>query len=168
MDTDRLKQMLKITQCSKETTVLACDQLPSGGSRKPAPNTAFIVNLQESWRPGNHWIVLYVVNENIVELFDSLVTNSDVNNKYIRKFVSQFHILKKNSGARLQDTLSETCGLYCVYFIFFRCKKEITIYQIIDELFSDDTLMNECRVVAFTNEVFQKQLFQHIRHGCVT
>ena len=165
MDTNRLKKMLLGTECSAETTVLACDQLPE---QKPSPNTAFIVNLEESWRPGNHWIVLYIVDDNCVELFDSLVTSPDINNKYIKSFISKYKILKKNAGVRLQNELSESCGLYCVYFVYFRCKKKLSIHQIIEQLFSDDTLMNECKVVAFSNEVYDRTLFQHVKHKCTS
>jgi hypothetical protein len=163
MDTERLKKMLLLTRCSKRTTVLACDELPE---EKPVANTAFIVNLQESWRRGNHWIVLYIVDDHHVELFDSLVTSAERTNIYISNFIKMFRSFEKNAGTKLQDSVSESCGLYCVYFIYHRCMKKNSMKKIIRKLFTDDPLMNECLVIAFCNKLYNKNLFSHVAHTC--
>jgi hypothetical protein len=165
MNTQSLKHMLMLSGCSEESTVLACDQLPK--SKEELKNSiGYIVNLQESWRPGNHWIVIFVNDNNNVELFDSLVTSADDNNQYIKIFLENFYKLRMNAGARLQDDVSESCGLYCLYYLYYRCRKKLSIDTIITKLFSDNVTLNECNVIAFINSLYDKKLYQHIKHAC--
>jgi hypothetical protein len=166
MDTNTLQHMLQLAKCSSETKVLACNELPPISTI--ANGTAFIVNLEENWKPGNHWIVLFCASETEIELFDSIVSNAEERNTYIETFVNQYPWMLINKGARLQDSVSESCGLFCLYFLYYRCKEHLSMETIIEHLFSDNTTYNECNVLQFSNALFDKTLFEHIRHACIT
>lgn len=164
MNTSRLKEMLQRVGCGRETTVLACNELPVG--QKPSIKTLYVVNMDENWLPGTHWIVLFIASEHEVEIFDSLCTSPEKNNKYIHAFVNMFDVVIKNAGKQLQDVESDSCGLFCVYYAYYRCKGGLTMQQIVDDRFSDDALLNECKVVAFTTDVYGESIFSDIKHSC--
>jgi hypothetical protein len=165
MDTGTLQYMLRTVQCAPQTKVLACNELPDRKQRIMS-HTGYIVNLQESWKPGNHWIVLYVVDKKTIELFDSVVSSAEKQNPYIQRFLQRFRTVHINKGSTLQSHISESCGLYCIYYLYLRCKKHLSMNMIICDYFTDDAAVNECIVLKFVNQMYNPLLFSHIAHEC--
>ena len=87
--------------------VFARSELPSG----PLLPGAYVLNTTDA--PGEHWILIYVGDDGHVELFDSL---GRTENDYGLQFNST--TLPK----RLQSFNSKNCGLYVVYFLFWRSR----------------------------------------------
>ena len=115
-------------------------------SRDSLPNKikdeAYIINLDEYFEIGTHWIALYVKNNNIT-YFDSFGVEHVP--KEIIKFIKNKNI--KTNIFRIQAYDSIMCGYFCIGFIDFMFKgKSLTEYT---NLFSpndfkknDDTILN--------------------------
>ena len=77
-------------------------------------NKSMIINLQNSYEPGSHWIALKRVN-NTIFVFDSFGTG------YlpigIFKIYKNFKIIA--NIYRMQDITSNLCGMLCVLFILY-------------------------------------------------
>ena len=95
--------------------VLAIDQLQWLRKGK-----CFVVNTMPSHHPGRHWIVIDWINS-VPFLFDSF-----------GKPPSYYGLPRhwSYSNTILQHPNSDTCGLYCIYYIVQRNKK-ITARQIV-------------------------------------
>lgn len=75
-----------------------------------------------------HWIVIYFPREKKkgVEIFDSMPLSSfSKYPKKVRTFVKKFNGRRKVKivSKQLQPNKTKTCGLYCLLFIYYRCKK---------------------------------------------
>jgi hypothetical protein len=72
----------------------------------------YIVNSDQSFLPGSHWVVYYV-RHGVIEFFDSLGKNS------------KYYGLKKARGLFNNIVLQGSmpvCGYYCIYYCLLRCR----------------------------------------------
>jgi hypothetical protein len=97
----------------------ASDQIPKVNPEKFP--TCFVLNTDESTRPGEHWIALFLTSPLHVEYFDSLGQWPPISEK-IHQFLSQFPHLVHNGDIKVQSDLSSSCGEHVIYFIHMRCK----------------------------------------------
>lgn len=94
--------------------VFPIDHLPLTLIAKPR---SFIVNLDESWKPGSHWVVIYFPVNGPAYYFDSygryppasIITFMERNSKFGWKY----------NIKKLQGDLSVRCGYYCIVFLKF-------------------------------------------------
>lgn len=110
-----------------------------------------IVNTDPSNKPGKHWLALYVDQNRNAEFFDSygfgLEHYSFVKDFLIRNEVS----LSKCNTRQLQGSLSSTCGQFCLYFLFWRCR-DLPFEKIMSS-FAQSTDTNDIFVTSFVNTV---------------
>ena len=91
--------------------VLSIDQLPSY-----AIPGAYIINTDPSYLPGQHWIALFVSSGGVVNYFDSYGRPPPVDLR---------HILPSHytwNTRKLQGIFDSDCGLYCLFFLYYRCR----------------------------------------------
>jgi hypothetical protein len=100
-------------------SVLACDQLPPRIDR--TKRAAFIINLDLSTDKGSHWVGLFFNGLSQFTYFDSLGLPP------LQRHILSF--IKNNSDRRLiyntralQDILSNSCGLYALYFVLLKAR----------------------------------------------
>ena len=78
-----------------------------------------IINLNNSYEPGSHWIALKRIN-NVIYLFDSFGIG------YIPIII--FNVFKNfkiiTNIYRIQDISSNLCGMFCILFILFDIKNK--------------------------------------------
>ncbi len=103
---------------------------------------ALIVNTDESTKPGEHWISLFLTKSNKAEYFDSF--GFYPLHKEIYKFleINRIKTLVYNTE-QLQDYSSKTCGAYCVLFVKFRCLN-LSFCDVIN-LFSTNRINNDLK-----------------------
>ena len=90
------------------------DRLPTTLIAKPR---SFIINLDESWKPGSHWVAIYFPINGPAYYFDSfgrypptqIINFMERNSKF--GWIFNYH--------KLQGDLSTLCGYYCIVFIKF-------------------------------------------------
>ena len=73
----------------------------------------YVINTDESYKPGEHWIVMFIPNKGDAEYFDSF-GQPPQQRLLVKDFVY--------NAVRLQKTLSNACGFYCVYYILMRAR----------------------------------------------
>jgi len=79
------------------------------------PGSLFLVNTDESWKPGRHWLALCVENEDVVELFDSYGLGALAYPAVRRALVGSGKTVLCD-GRRLQAIGTRTCGHFCVAY----------------------------------------------------
>lgn len=83
----------------------------------------FIVNLDIAAQSGSHWISIRV-GKTSVDIFDSLGFSYDLWSLYpehLIHFLNRYKLSHRfNISPVLQQPNTYLCGLYCLYFIFYR------------------------------------------------
>lgn len=99
--------------------VFPVDKLPHGSFSKKI----FIINTDPSFLPGKHWVAVYFPSNSLPEFFDSFGKAPSHYHERIFNF-----LIEQNSNGfvynskRLQSPLSSYCGLYCLYYLYFRIR----------------------------------------------
>ena len=115
-------------------------------SRGNLPNKikdrAYVINLDEHYDTGTHWIALYVKNNDIT-YFDSFGVEHIP--EEIKTFIKNRNI--KASIFRIQEYDSIMCGYFCIGFIGFMFKgkgliKYTNLFSPNDFKKNDDTILN--------------------------
>ena len=96
---------------------------------------AYVINLDEYFDTGTHWVALYVQNNNNVIYFDSFGVEHI--RKEIKAFINNKNI--KMNIFRIQAYDSIMCGYFCIGFIdFMLAGKTLTEFT---NLFSPNNLI---------------------------
>lgn len=119
----------------------------------------FIVNIDESFFPGSHWIAVRIDSRS-VEIFDSLGF-STFRWKTFPNSLLDFFKRYNNSHSfrispRLQSDNSYSCGLFCAYFCIARNK--LTFSECLKK-FTSDLKSNEIIIRTKINSLYYFTLF---------
>ena len=111
---DEVKKL--VDYCPDFKGVFSLDTLPPIES-----NMSFIFNTDVANLPGTHWVAVYVKHGSVY-FFDSYgrtIKNFGINfQRHIKNFAKDYEI---NIDSRLlQSPFSDSCGYWCVFYIF--CK----------------------------------------------
>lgn len=130
----------------KTWNVFPIDLLPENiGNRQ-----TFIVNTAPSYTRGEHWVSIYFPRNSEAEFFDSL---GKCPSTYSQKLLD-FLIENSPKGfaynyKRLQPYFSDSCGVFCLYFLFYRKQNE-SFEKILKE-FSENLHENNNKVIGIFN-----------------
>lgn len=80
-----------------------------------------ICNTDPSSKPGKHWVAFFFENETC-EFFDSFGKPIEFYGKEFSDFAKKFSTKQKCVNKRIQPPNTKLCGVYCLFFSFFRCK----------------------------------------------
>lgn len=112
MDTYQLKQLLDLLLSNQnDIPICSMDHLPVYNGTF----NIFITNTSFSSEPGEHWIAC-MAHEEIGYIFDPL---GDLPQAQLRNWMTRYHLKWSFNDRRIQNFDSTTCGLFCVYFIYF-------------------------------------------------
>lgn len=161
MDTEQLRGALLSNALTKNifSAVLPANMLPN----YPIRPALIIANTDESHKPGQHWIAIFVPRVGKPEFFNSF--GGKPTNKYFISFLKQYGSIRYNE-VRLQSTFSIVCGEYCAVFLY--CKAKNIDFQDFLELFSKTKLeANDELIKILYSNYFQKSLQQggHASYG---
>jgi hypothetical protein len=119
--------------------VLPADQLPLIVSENPK---LYIVNTDKAGEVGEHWICIFT--SKVPEYFDSLCKEPE-------EEFSNFLLLNgpnyRTNNRRVQDYNTNTCGLYCLFYSYLRCRNYS--FKYIMNFFSNNLQLNEYLVKSF-------------------
>lgn len=121
-------------------------------------NQGLIVNTDPHNREGHHWIAAYNVNNEHIEIFDSL------NNRQLQNQVN-FKYLANNvpiiiNNVDIQCTDSYLCGYYCICFLYFKVR--LISFEEFLCFFSNPCKLNDAIVLEFVKRKFSLCLISHM------
>lgn len=133
--------------------MITCDLL-----LKSDANQGLIVNTDPHNREGHHWIAAYNVNNEHIEIFDSL------NNRQLQNQVN-FKYLANNvpiiiNNVDIQCTDSYLCGYYCICFLYFKVR--LISFEEFLRFFSNPCKLNDAIVLEFVKRKFSLCLISHM------
>ena len=123
----------------------SADQLPeilqSGQS--------LLFNASDAGEIGTHWMCLYQ-EANTLEQFDSFGNPPSVYN--LKGKLPQSNIFTY-TDRRLQGNSSEVCGVYCMYYLFYKSRGFPTS-KIVNDLFSMDYDQNDRYLIDYIKTLY--------------
>lgn len=102
-----------------------------------------IANTQTSDQTGEHWICFYFPEEGPDEFFDSLGKAPEY---YDVKFETKLNNEYYRTVDQIQDSTSDLCGLYCIYYVVCRhagvsMQTLLNVFDINHKKNNDETLV---------------------------
>ena len=142
MNTYQLEQFMDMDTCISAISggVLPKDLLPQQVDKPKL----FIVNCDNSFNEGSHWVVIFLLNNKMSEYFDPL---GDIPNKDFSNYLTDQSDTVKVSVQKCQSKTSTNCGKFCLFYCYFRARN----YSMceIQNLFKTDLLYNDALVNEF-------------------
>ena len=128
--------------------VIAQDELPQLNPKSPS---FYVVNTDRAEGPGLHWTVVFITNNSCSEFFDSLARPPISYSPHFTNFLIANGPNYLMSKKRIQSSLSDACGQFCIYYAFHRCLAYT--FEDILNMFSDTHLLvNDIKVQRFANK----------------
>lgn len=131
--------------------VFPSDCLPKKKLKKP---TFVIVNTENRYSQGQHWLGIYLPKKGPGILFDSFAIKNDNRDfiKFLQKNCTSFTYNKK----RLQSDFSTTCGQWCCVFIYYKCIGK-TLSSFLKLFSNTDYEANDDKIIHLFKKYFKKQ-----------
>lgn len=104
----------------------------------------YFINTDPSYLPGEHWVGAFFPEKSPPEFFDSIGQYPSIYSENITQFLGEKFIY---NPVRLQTPYSSTCGLYCLYYLYHRCR-DLPFMDIL-QVFSKNTNYNDNIVIDF-------------------
>ena len=103
-----------------------------------------ISNTDTSRGPGKHWVVFYFPKRGPYEFFDSLGNSPSYYDAGFERLLDKKYLM---CNTQLQQSKSNICGLYCVYYVLKRCQGK-TMRNIVKEFTGCNKKQNDRHVVS--------------------
>ncbi|CAC5361506.1 unnamed protein product [Mytilus coruscus] len=136
-------------------TVYCAKDLPAYVSDRPK---TFMVNTDNCNQAGTHWVTFHFPISGPPEFFDSLGEAPETYQHYFRNVHNVNGPQYRFSRCPIQPDFSQTCGLYCAYYVKMRCQS-IRMEDVLNDFSSDDldaTIENSLRYFHFNNLVHNR------------
>jgi len=119
MNTHQLYRILEtmINDSSYHFDVIAADRLFEVYHTYKARPLALIVNTDPEGLPGSHWIAIFRQKHGRLQIFDSYGEPIATYSNHF-KFLTLLNAVENCKS--IQSMTSNSCGLYCLYFLQFR------------------------------------------------
>lgn len=98
--------------------VFAINTTPKKVKSKPA---LYVINSDNSDKPGQHWLAVYFTSNGCGEFFDSY-GRSPAKYPEIKRFLKYNSKCITHNNKQLQSLFTGVCGQYCCMFLLHRCK----------------------------------------------
>ena len=150
MDSDKMDKIFKLAfknrilkrVCGEVFIgVFARDKLPRFVKPRPA---LLVVNTDPSWKPGEHWVAMYLGGDDRGEYFDSM--NDEPHSNFV-KFMDYNCTVWTSNRKQLQSVVSRFCGHYCIAYCALRFAG-VDVDRFCN-MFSNDTGLNDVIAHAF-------------------
>lgn len=119
--------------------ILSKDTLPTRIITTPRK---YIVNMQNSNQPGDHWIVIWM--DTVPEYFNSLAEKPV---KEFEHFLISHSTKYKYNTKQLQSSKSDVRGQHCLMYSYFKCHG-YSLQKYLN-LFNDDVVLNDIKASYF-------------------
>lgn len=142
MDSDQLSRIMTSDECLRDGNwgIFMRDTLPN--VLRPG---GYIVNSDVSSGSGQHWLALWITENEPAEFVDSFGRGPG----YYKLTIPSPVVTNRR---QLQSDDAVSCGAYCVYFLFHRCRG-LSMKDILNS-FGKDTRANDSLVTKFVNMLY--------------
>ena len=114
--------------------------------------SAFVFNLDPSYKPGVHWVAVYIDMEGLPEYFDSFGRPLP---REIKDFLCTYAESWNYNHVPVQELYSTTCGQFVVLYIYQRCSG-LTLKSMLQKYFNPHAkIMNDVLVRDFVKMHYQ-------------
>jgi hypothetical protein len=110
----------------------------------PETPRLLVCNTDPSYKPGQHWVALYVDSRRRGEYFDSFGRKPPA---IIEHYMNEHCVDWLFNAKQLQSAVSNYCGFYCCFYCVLRCRG-VDLTRIVDS-FTNDTGFNDSIVRNF-------------------
>lgn len=151
MFTDELKYIISLDNTMSRAVrgVYASDMLPIYNFSR---NIGLIANTDESSAPGQHWIAIFIPSEGLPEFFDPLAYDPTHYLTHFEDFLVNRGPTYKYNTQKIQSDTSSNCGLFCIYFLYFRSRN--VSFKDILKSFSLRLNENDNKLITFIRQNF--------------
>ena len=114
--------------------------------------SAYVFNLDPSYKPGVHWVAVYIDRKGRPEYFDSFGRPPP---REIKDFLCTYAESWNYNDVPVQELYSTTCGQFVVFYIYQRCSG-LTLKSILRKYFNPQAkIMNDVLVRDFVKMHYQ-------------
>ena len=114
--------------------------------------SAYVFNLDPSYKPGVHWVAVYIDRKGRPEYFDSFGRPPPGE---IKDFLCTYAESWNYNDVLVQELYSTTCGQFVVFYIYQRCSG-LTLKSILRKYFNPQAkIMNDVLVRDFVKMHYQ-------------
>ena len=114
--------------------------------------SAYVFNLDPSYKPGVHWVAVYIDRKGRPEYFDSFGRPPS---REIKDFLCTYAESWNYNDVPVQELYSTTCGQFVVFYIYQRCSGLI-LKSILRKYFNPQAkIMNDVLVRDFVKMHYQ-------------
>ena len=114
--------------------------------------SAYVFNLDPSYKPGVHWVAVYIDRKGRPEYFDSFGRPPP---REIKDFLCTYAENWNYNDVPVQELYSTTCGQFVVFYIYQRCSG-LTLKSILRKYFNPQAkIMNDVLVRDFVKMHYQ-------------
>ena len=114
--------------------------------------SAYVFNLDPSYKPVSHWVAVYIDRNGLLEYFDSFGHPPP---REIKDFLSTYAENWNRNHVPVQELYSTTCGQFVVFYIYQRCSG-LTLESIIRKYLKlHAKIMNDVLVRDFVKMHYQ-------------
>ena len=110
----------------------------------PETPRLLVCNTDPSYKPGTHWVALYVDSRRRGEYFDSFGREPP---GVLEDYMNEHCVEWLFNTKQLQSIVSSYCGFYCCYYCVLRCRG-VDLTRIVNS-FTNDTGFNDSVVRQF-------------------
>ena len=147
MHTVELKRLLRRVLGRHFGDVCPADLLPIVIKHKPK---AYIVNTDESHKPGKHWVAFYFPKRGFPEFFDPEGRKPEFYHRRFKNVLIVNGSKYKYNQTKLQGP--KTCGEFCLYYIIHRYRG-LSMKKILEKFHTKNFVDNDRKVISFLNHV---------------
>ena len=119
-----------------------------------------ICNTDDSTQEGEHWVVFYFdKNSDSVLFYDSVGNDLEYYGSEFVDFANKYATHYIYSDKRTQPINSSLCGIYCLYFAYFKCKG-FSMQKIIKSMTRSSKVLKVVHKIFHVSKRFQCKLLQ--------
>ena len=135
--------------------VFPSDKLPQTIDKYPC---GLVANTDPSTRPGAHWVSILMTSRQNGEWFDSYGKPPEFYGPAFTEFLNKHCDQWELNDRKLQSDWSDVCGHYCIFYLSHRARGQ-SMKKIV-QLFGNDTVLNDSKVLWFVKTHFRVALKQ--------
>ena len=118
----------------------------------------FVANTNPSTKPGKHWFSIHLSSPRKGSWFDSDGKQAEFYGAAFTNFLEKHPDVWDVNERKLQSDWSDVCSRYCIFFLSHRARR-YSMNKIV-QLFGNDTVLNDSKVLWFVKTHFRVALKQ--------